>query len=300
MRGDAPHVLQMKVPSGVRVEKPIYLTNLMRGLEDCDTRIELQIKIEEGGQASVVVTDRSAQDLPFSTVREISADVAKDASFSLLSFEELGKQSVSSNSIQILNRGRVSVGLFCLTGGISENRVSVELAEDGAQADLSGIVIASGKQQVKNEVSVTHRASHCTDRELFKQILDEEATGRFEGLVKVSSGVVGTDSRQISRNICLSRTARAFAQPQLIIDSDDVKCSHGATVGMLDEEALFYMQQRGIRRHEARLLLLSAFLSEVIDKVSVPSVRDNLHLMAEERLRGELDHCVSCSICKTQ
>ncbi|MBO7468308.1 MAG: SufD family Fe-S cluster assembly protein [Bacteroidaceae bacterium] len=299
MRGEAPNVLELNVPAGVALPKPVFLTNQLKGLEDCDTQLELHIAVAEGGKADVVFEDRCTEDLPFHSTRSVKADVGRGASLGLLSFEELGSQSVCSNDIRISNAGKVSVGTFCLTGGKSDNSLQLDFSGEGAECELFGIVIASGKQEVRNAVQVTHRAAHCTDRELFKQILDEEAVGRFEGLVKVCPGASGADSQQTSRSICLSRASRAFAQPQLIIDMDDVKCSHGATVGQLDEDALFYMQQRGIRRHEARLLLLTAFLSEVIDKVSLPSMRDRLHMMAESRLRGELNHCVSCSICKT-
>jgi len=287
--------LWLDVPAGVRLAKPLFLTNQLTRLEECDTQLRFRITLGRGSVADVVTSDRSAADLPFHTSRHIDAEVAADASLHFCNLEELGPQCVSENAIRVSCSGNVSMGLFSLSGGESNNTLSLDFAAGGASCELFGMTIASGHQQMRNAVTVTHHAPHCTDRELFKQILDEEAVGRFEGLVNVRPQCPGADSQQTSRNICLSRAARAYAQPQLIIDTDDVRCSHGATVGQLDEMSLFYMQQRGIPRHEARLLLLSAFLAEVIDKVTIPSVRDRLQLLAESRLRGELNHCVACA-----
>ncbi|MBO4590339.1 MAG: SufD family Fe-S cluster assembly protein [Bacteroidaceae bacterium] len=298
MGGETPQEMELNIPVGAKLEKPVFLTNQLNGLEDCDTTLELHVSLAEGAEAEMVIDDRSAEDLPFHSERTISIDVAAGASFALYTLAELNPQSTSINKVQIKNAGSVRVGTFSLTGGVEENSLFLDFTGEGASCELFGMTIASEKQQVRNVVQVTHRVAHCTDRELFKQILDDEAVGRFEGLVRVCPRCPGADSQQVSRNICLSRSARAFAQPQLVIDTDDVRCSHGTTVGQLDEEALFYMQQRGISRHEARLLLLSAFLDEVIEKVTIPSIRDRLHLLAEGRLRGELNHCVACGACK--
>ena len=107
-----------------------------------------------------------------------------------------------------------------------------------------------------------------------------------------------TEAYQANNNLLLTDTARINAKPQLIIDADDVKCSHGATVGQLNENALFYMQQRGISAREARLLLMFAFVNEVIDTIRLDALKDRLHLLVEKRFRGELNKCQGCTICK--
>ena len=107
-----------------------------------------------------------------------------------------------------------------------------------------------------------------------------------------------TVSQQTNRNLCLTSCARMYAQPQLEIYADDVKCSHGSTVGQLDENALFYMQQRGIPIEDARHLLMYAFEGEVIENIKIEALRDRLHLLVEKRFRGELNRCKGCSLCK--
>lgn len=290
--------IQMEVPAGVKLEKPVYLTQLLGKNDPRESKQGIFIHLGPGSEADVVITDRTLADRPFHITRAISADVYKEASLRLYLLQEQGAKSVWENEIDFFNYGHFALGVFCMGEGNISNTILSDFGAEGATADVFGMTIASNTQQVTNKVKVTHRAPHCTDRELFKQVLDGEAVGRFEGLVQVNPQCPGADSQQTSRNICLSRTARAYAQPQLIIDTDDVRCSHGATVGQLDEEALFYMQQRGIPRHEARLLLLSAFLNEVIDKVTIDGLRERLRMMADTRLRGDLNHCVACGVCK--
>jgi Fe-S cluster assembly protein SufD len=122
--------------------------------------------------------------------------------------------------------------------------------------------------------------------------------GAFAGKVLVREGSHHTDSQQTNRNLCATREARMYTQPQLEIYADDVKCSHGATVGQLDENALFYMRQRGISLKEARLLLMFAFVNEVTDFIRIDSLKERLHLLIEKRFRGELNKCGGCAICK--
>ncbi|KAB4030920.1 Fe-S cluster assembly protein SufD, partial [Bacteroides uniformis] len=120
----------------------------------------------------------------------------------------------------------------------------------------------------------------------------------FAGLVLVRPDAQHTSSQQTNRNLCATRDAHMYTQPQLEIYADDVKCSHGATVGQLDESALFYMRQRGIPVREARLLLMFAFVNEVIDTIRLDALKDRLHLLVEKRFRGELNKCQGCAICK--
>ena len=154
-----------------------------------------------------------------------------------------------------------------------------------------------------NHTTIDHRVPDCTSNELFKYVLDDQAVGAFAGKVLVREGAQHTSSQQTNRNICATREARMYTQPQLEIYADDVKCSHGATVGQLDENALFYMQQRGIPLKEARLLLMFAFVNEVIDNevidyIRMDALKDRLHRLVEKRFRGELNKCQGCAICK--
>jgi Fe-S cluster assembly protein SufD len=160
------------------------------------------------------------------------------------------------------------------------------------------MAIEDKQQLVDNHTFIDHQVPECTSNELFKYVLDEQAVGAFAGKVLVREGAQHTSSQQTNRNLCATREARMYTQPQLEIYADDVKCSHGATVGQLNEEALFYMQQRGIPKQEARLLLMFAFVNEVVDQIRIEALKERLHRLVEKRFRGELNKCQGCAICK--
>ena len=130
--------------------------------------------------------------------------------------------------------------------------------------------------------------AHCDSHETYKYVLDGKAVGAFAGKVLVRHGAQKTTSEETNQNLIATKTARMFTQPMLEIYADDVKCSHGSTIGQLNDKALFYMQQRGISLSEARLLLQTAFITEVVDKIPLEPLRNRLHYLIEKRFRGEL------------
>ena len=185
-----------------------------------------------------------------------------------------------------------------LTNGFTRNRINITLEGRGADANITGLAIGDRKQHIDNRTLVEHKTGNCNSNELYKYILDEESVGVFTGKMLIHPDAQQTTSEQTNRNLCLTSCARMYAQPQLEIYADDVKCSHGSTVGQLDESALFYMQQRGIPAEEARHLLMYAFAGEVIENIKIDALRDRLHLLVEKRFRGELNRCKGCSLCK--
>ena len=143
---------------------------------------------------------------------------------------------------------------------------------------------------------IDHKVPHCTSNQLYKYVLDGEATGAFAGRVLVRHGAQKTSSEMRNQNICATNKARMYTQPMLEIYADDVKCAHGSTVGQLNDAALFYMRQRGISLKEAKLLLEFAFVNEVIDSIQLEPLRDRLHHLVEKRFRGELNKCEGCRL----
>ena len=147
-------------------------------------------------------------------------------------------------------------------------------------------------------ILVRHMSGGSSSRQLVKGLAGGSSRVEFDGLIYIAPDAQKTEAHQESHSILLSPEAKVEARPQLEIYADDVKCSHGATVGQLDDAALFYMRQRGIPMHEARLLLMFAFVNEVIDTIRLDALRDRLHLLVEKRFRGELNKCQGCAICK--
>jgi Fe-S cluster assembly protein SufD len=153
------------------------------------------------------------------------------------------------------------------------------------------------QQRVDNHTFIDHAAPHCMSNELFKYVLNDQSVGAFSGRILVREGSQKTEAYQTNRNICATREAKMYTKPQLEIYADDVKCSHGATVGQLDENALFYMRARGIDEKEARMLLMFAFMSDVIENIRLDALKDRLKVLVEKRFRHELNKCTSCNIC---
>lgn len=288
------------VPRHTVVDKPIQLINILRADVNFMANRRVLIVLEEGAQARVLLCDHAMDEVDFLTTQVIEAHVGERASLELYELEENTPRTNRLNSLYVCQQAdsRAHINGITLTGGTTRNTTSVTLAGRGAHVDLFGMAIADRKQHIDNHTHIDHAVSDCTSHELYKYVLDDEATGAFAGKVLVREGAQHTDSQQTNRTLCLTRTARMYTQPQLEIYADDVKCSHGATVGQLDENALFYMQQRGISYAEARHLLMRAFVGEVIDGVGLEVLRDRLHHLVDKRFRGELGNCRECSACK--
>ncbi|MCQ2266648.1 MAG: SufD family Fe-S cluster assembly protein [Bacteroidaceae bacterium] len=171
----------------------------------------------------------------------------------------------------------------------------VRLMGEGAEASLNGAVIGSGHMDARQELLVEHCVKGCTSDMLYKQVLGGESTGLISGRVLVDAGAQKSLSEQTFASLLTSPMARAYAQPQLEIYADDVRCNHGATVGKLDEAALFYMRQRGIPEPEACLLLQHAFVGDVLQRVADEQHRAKLTALVEQRFRGQMTMCNVCT-----
>ena len=157
-------------------------------------------------------------------------------------------------------------------------RAAIDVSFDGtdARTDVVGLYTPSGEQRHDNVVTVDHRSSRCTSNVVFRGIVGGHARGSFSGHVIVRPDTVGTDAHQSNRNLVLEPTAQADTRPWLEIFADDVRCTHGATVGRLDDAALFYLRSRGIPLEQARTMLVDAFAAEVVDAIGPPSLREHV------------------------
>ena len=163
-----------------------------------------------------------------------------------------------------------------LGGALTRNEVNVVLDGEGADCALEGLYLISGRQHVDNHTRLEHAKPNCDSREIYKGILDEKASGVFHGRIVVLPGAQKTDSKQTNNNLLLSDEALINTKPQLEIYANDVKCTHGATIGQLDQNALFYMRSRGIDKTTARSLLIYAFANQVVSRIKVEAVRNEL------------------------
>ncbi|MBN1205345.1 MAG: Fe-S cluster assembly protein SufD [Myxococcaceae bacterium] len=175
---------------------------------------------------------------------------------------------------------------FALGGALARNEVYSVFAGEGGECVLNGLYVGHGTQHLDNRTDLDHAVPRCTSRELYKGVLDDRARGTFHGRVLVRQDAQRTDASQTNRNLLLSEEALVDTRPQLEILADDVKCAHGAAVGRLDEQALFYLRARGIPRAEAERLLTYAFASEVVGAVKLEPLRARVEQLLAGRLPG--------------
>ena len=288
------------VPKNVVVEKPIQLVNTLRADVNLMANRRLLIILEEGASAHLLICDHAMDDMQFLSTQVVEVFVGENAQLDFYELEETHTKTVRFSNMYV-DQARDSKTLFngmTLQNGKTRNMTRIMLSGQGAEVNLCGMAIADKNEHVDNNTLIDHVASDCTSNELFKYVLDDQAVGAFAGKVLVRPGAQRTVSQETNKNLCATKQARMYAQPMLEIYADDVKCSHGSTVGQLDERALFYMQQRGIPLKEARMLLMFAFVNEVINTISLDALKERLHILVEKRFRGQLNQCDGCAICK--
>lgn len=293
--------LVIHVPKGIHTEHPIQISHLLSGqAEHVMVNRRLLIVLDEGAQADVLITERALDQHHFLTNQVIEVVAGDGSRLNLYEIEETHLLCTRYSSLFIRQgrNSRVSHTGLTLFNGHTRNRVDVSLLGEGSEVTLNGCVIADKMQHVDNNTLIDHCVGNCSSRQLYKYVLDDNAVGAFAGRILVRPGAQKTVSRETNANLCLARTARMYTQPMLEIYADDVQCSHGSTVGQMDDAALFYMRQRGISEAEARLLLKSAFITEVIDAIPQETLRDRLQVQVDKRLRGELSKCEGCKLCK--
>ncbi len=288
------------IPKHTVVERPIQLVNILRADVNFMVNRRILIVLEAGAQAKMLVCDHAMDEVNFLSTQVVEVFAGEGAVFDFYELEETHNSTVRFSNLYVRQEAGSNVLLNGMTlhNGTTRNTTEVQLAGRGAEVCLCGMAIADKNEQVDNNTFIDHQVPDCTSNELFKYVLDDQAVGAFAGKVLVREGAQHTNSQQTNRNLCATRESRMYTQPQLEIYADDVKCSHGATVGQLDENALFYMQQRGVSLKEARLLLMFAFVNEVVDHIRMDALKDRLHLLVEKRFRGELNKCKGCAICK--
>lgn len=288
------------IPKGVIVERPIQLINMLRSSVDLMVNRRILIVLEESAEARLLVCDHSMDDVNFLSTQVIEVYVGEKAVFDLYELEETSEKTIRISNLYVYQAidSDVLLNGMTLYNGQTRNTTVVNLEGEGAHVNLCGMAIADKHQHVDNCTKIDHIVPRCSSNELYKYVLDDNAVGVFSGLVLVRPNAQHTNSLETNKNLCVTKDSRMFTQPQLEIYADDVKCSHGSTVGQLDELAMFYMRSRGIGEKEARLLLMFAFVNEVIDTIRLDALKERLHRLVEKRFRGELNKCNSCRMCK--
>ncbi len=276
----------------------------------CDTVAE-NLQVERGTEMRLVLCNpddaplfmlqKDAGYTVMSDVENLSVTVEEGANLCLYRLQ--GPNTSASHLTQLevmMQRGaQLRMCTVTLGGGHVRNNVVVRMKGEGCDLQADGLYLMDREQQCDNYIFVEHARPHCNSRELYKGIVDDAARARFNGHVLVQDGAVKTEAYMTNRNILLTDKAHVDTRPFLEIYNDDVKCSHGSTIGQLDEQAKFYLQTRGISERTAVTMLSYAFCDEVIRGIAIESLRDAVGDMVKKRLHGELTSCADCAIaCK--
>lgn len=286
------------VPEGIEPDKPIQIINLVESDEDIFNQHRNLVIVEKNASVTLIICDHTLSPRKFLTNAVTEVYVGENSHFDIIRVqnEHNNAAKITHTFIHQEGNSHASSNNITLHGGLVRNSTHHYLGGEGAGCDSCGLFLADEDQHVDNYVNMVHAYPNCTSSQLFKGILDNAATGAFNGRIHVHKNAQGTLAYQKNNNILLNDDARMDTKPQLEIFADDVKCSHGATVGQPDNDALFYLQSRGIGRHEARLMLMSGFAHEVIENIRVEALRERIDSLVMERLRGELSRCANCMI----
>jgi len=286
------------VPAGTTLKRPVQVVNLVQSDSDMFNQQRNLIVIEKNADFTLIICDHTLSPNKFLTNAVTEIFVGENARFDIMRV-----QNEHNNACKITNTfihqerdSYVSSNNVTLHGGLVRNSTYHYLAGEGAESNSYGLFLADKWQHIDNYVNVDHAFPNCRSNQLFKGVLDEMATGAFNGRIYVHKNAQGTVAYQKNNNILLTDDAKMDTKPQLEIYADDVKCSHGATVGRLNDDALFYMQSRGISKREALLMLMFGFAHEVIRNIKVEALQERMDSLVMQRLKGELSRCAICMV----
>ena len=276
------------IPKNVEVQKPIQIINLTTGAEIA-TMMQPRnlIVVEENAHVQIIERHQSLNSNAVLSNVVTEVFVGRNATFDYYKIQNdnLNASLVDNNYIEQKTNSEVAVHTFSFGGNITRNNLNFYQRGEHINSILKGITIIEEKQHVDHHTLVHHIEPNCESHQDYKGIYDERSTGVFNGKVIVEKEAQKTNAYQQNNNVLVSDKATVNAKPQLEIFADDVKCSHGCTIGQLDDDALFYMQQRGIPKKEGKALLMYAFANTVLDSVKIPEVKKRITKLIAQKLK---------------
>ena len=277
----------IEIPKGVVLEKPVHLLFVSTAAgEPWVAHPRNLVLAGRESQAAVIETYASLDGNIYfnNAVTEIVAEEGARVDYVKVQQESGAAFHVATVLARAAPNAGIQTNSLQFGARLGREEVTTVLDGEGAEAFLYGLYVTGGRQLIDNHTAIDHARPHGSSREFYKGILDGQSTGVFNGKILVRKDAQKTDSKQSDKNLLLSESATINTKPQLEIFADDVKCTHGATVGQVDPEAIFYLRSRGIGREEARKLLIVAFANEIIGRVKFPPLREQLRAALAEKM----------------
>jgi Fe-S cluster assembly protein SufD len=280
------------IPHGVQVEQPVHLLFLADGRGALTASFpRVLIVAERGSTATVIESYASVSEDVYFTNAVVEINLGEGARLNHYKVQRESAEAfhVATTQASLGRNSSYNSTAITLGAQLSRHNINVTLDHEGAECWVDGLYLVTTGQHTDTHSLIDHRQPHCTSHQLYKGILDGKSRAVFNGKVFVREGAQQTDAMQTNRNLLLSNEARVDTKPQLEIFADDVKCAHGATVGQLEDEELFYLSSRGLNADLARNLLTYGFAEEVIEKIKVESIKAQLDAAVLNRLHANLE-----------
>ncbi len=277
---------------GARTTRPIHVLRVTAGRDHGEAMLIQPrdlIMLHEGATLELIDEHIAIGETTASLVngvRECVVGEGADLALHLLQNEPNGPADIHLDGVGIGAKGRFSIDTTTLYGSLVRNELNIALAGPGAHAELNGAYLLDGSAHCDNHTFIDHAVPDCTSDELYKGVVSGKATGVFNGKVFVKPDAQRTRAYQRNANILQGDDARVYSKPELEIYADDVKCSHGCTIGRMDKQAIFYLRSRGVSEAEARRLMAHAFMADVLDRIANADWRKHLEAMIDAKLEA--------------
>jgi Fe-S cluster assembly protein SufD len=282
----------IRVPAGVVVEAPVQLLFLTApGADEAVSFPRVLVVAERDSRLDLIETHAAVNDSEYFTDAVVEVFVGEGARVTHIKVQDEADSAfhLASTRAEVSKDGAYELTTVTLGARLSRHEIEVALTSPGAECRVDGLYIVGTGQHTDTHSLIDHREPNCTSRQNYKGILDGKSRAVFNGRVYVHEGARGTDAQQSNKNLLLSTDARVDTKPQLEIYNDDVKCAHGATVGQLEEEELFYLLSRGLHPDLARNLLTYGFAEEIVASIKFESIRAQLDGAILNRLHARLE-----------
>lgn len=280
-----------KIGKGSTLDKPVHLIHLADNREPASAYTRHLVVVEEGASLDLLESYASLGSAPSLRNAVTEALVSDNASLNhvKLQIEAADTTHLSTWLIGLKADARYTAFQFSTGAALARNQIYAGFDGEGSAVNISGAFLMRARQHCDTTLLVEHRVPHCTSRELFKAVLDDEARGIFQGKIIVSPNAQKSDGKQMAAALLLSETAEFDSKPELEIFADDVVCGHGSTSGQIDEDLLFYLESRGLPEAQARALLIQAFVGEAVEMIESEGLRNALQRAAADWLGVKLD-----------
>ncbi|MGB5245990.1 MAG: Fe-S cluster assembly protein SufD [Woeseia sp.] len=276
--------LHIRIPANIKAAKPLAI--FMHDGASAASQSRVVIDVAENASVEIIEYHVAGGDTEHFANTVVQLNLAQGARASMVRLQQRNRKHVQTGKLAAtLQRDSfLAHAAFDLGGGLIRNDIVADIRGAGAEVHMNGLYLADGEQYIDNHTRVDHRVGPAASREEYRGILNDRARCVFNGKAIVHKGADGTDAEQANHNLLLSARAEVDTKPELEIYADDVKCAHGATVGELDEAAIFYMQSRGLDREQAAHMLTRAFAAQVLSKLPIVALHEHIEALIDARL----------------